>query len=172
MDCPWNSPGQYTGVGSQSLLQGIFPTQGSNPGLPHCRQILYQLSNQGSSALLVADKSQNIYKFCIQVILGKILCGNNGYYSGIKRNKIVPFAKTRIDLETIIQSEVSQKEKKQVLCNTACMWNLEKWYRSTCLQSRNRDTGIENKFMDTKGERESGVNWEIGIDIYTLLCVK
>ena len=34
---PWNSPGQNTGVGTQSLLQGIFPTQGSNPGLPHCR---------------------------------------------------------------------------------------------------------------------------------------
>ena len=32
---PWNSPGQNTGVGSLSLLQGIFPTQGSNPGLPH-----------------------------------------------------------------------------------------------------------------------------------------
>ena len=36
---PWNSPGQNTGVGSLSLLQGIFPTQGSNPGLQHCRQI-------------------------------------------------------------------------------------------------------------------------------------
>ena len=34
----WNSPGQNTGVGSLSLLQGIFPTQGSNPGLPHCRR--------------------------------------------------------------------------------------------------------------------------------------
>ena len=43
----WNSSGQNTGVGSLFLLQGIFPTQGSNPGLPHCRQILYQLSHQG-----------------------------------------------------------------------------------------------------------------------------
>ena len=42
---PWNSPGQNTGVGSLSLLQGIFPTQRSNPGLPHCRRILYQLSH-------------------------------------------------------------------------------------------------------------------------------
>ena len=40
----WNSPGQNTRVGSLSLLQGIFPTQGSNPGLPHCSWILYQLS--------------------------------------------------------------------------------------------------------------------------------
>ena len=45
---PWNSPGQNTGVGSLSLLQGIFPTQGSNPGLPRCRQTLYHLSHRGS----------------------------------------------------------------------------------------------------------------------------
>ena len=45
---PWNSPGQNTGVGGLSLLQGIFPTQGQNAGLPHCRQILYQLSHKGS----------------------------------------------------------------------------------------------------------------------------
>ena len=49
---PWNSPGQNTGVGSLSLLQGIFPTQGSNPGLPHCRQILYQLSHKGNPRIL------------------------------------------------------------------------------------------------------------------------
>ena len=45
---PWNSPGQNTAVGSLSLLQGIIPTQGSNLDLPHCRQILYQLSHQGN----------------------------------------------------------------------------------------------------------------------------
>ena len=45
---PWNSPGQNTGMGSCSLLQGIFPTQRLNRGLPHCRWILYQLSHQGN----------------------------------------------------------------------------------------------------------------------------
>ena len=49
---PWNSPGQNTGVGCRSPLQGIFPTQGSNLGLLHCRQILYQLSHQGSHKLV------------------------------------------------------------------------------------------------------------------------
>ena len=44
----WNSPGQNTGVGSHSLLQGIFPSQGLNWGLLHCRWILYQLSHRGS----------------------------------------------------------------------------------------------------------------------------
>ena len=50
MDYPWNSPGQNTGVGSHSLLQGIFPAQGSSPGLPHCRRILYQLSHRGTQS--------------------------------------------------------------------------------------------------------------------------
>ena len=45
----WNSPGHNTGMGSLSLLQGIFPTQGLNPGLLPCRWILYQLSQQGKS---------------------------------------------------------------------------------------------------------------------------
>ena len=49
---PSNSPGQNTGTGSLFLLQGIFPTQGSNPGFPHCRQILYQLSHKGSPRIL------------------------------------------------------------------------------------------------------------------------
>ena len=48
LQSPWNSPGQNTGVGSCSLLQGIFPTQGSNPGLLCYRRILYQLNHQGS----------------------------------------------------------------------------------------------------------------------------
>ena len=59
MDCSppgssvhWDSPGKNTGVGCHALLQGIFPTQGSNPGLVHCRQILYLLSHQGSPRIL------------------------------------------------------------------------------------------------------------------------
>ena len=49
---PWNYPGQNAVAGSLSLLQGIFPTQGSNPALPHYRQILSQLSHQGSPRIL------------------------------------------------------------------------------------------------------------------------
>ena len=46
--CPWDFPGRNTGVGCHFLLQGIFPTQGSNPCLLHCRWILYRRSHQGS----------------------------------------------------------------------------------------------------------------------------
>ena len=58
---PWNSPGQNTGVGSLSLLQGIFPTQGLNSGLPHCRRILHQLSHKGQAAW---PKKKEIF-FCL-----------------------------------------------------------------------------------------------------------
>ena len=47
-----DSPGRNTGASYHALLQGIFPTQGSNPGLPHCRWILYHLSHQGSPWIL------------------------------------------------------------------------------------------------------------------------
>ena len=62
---PWNSPGQNTGVGSYSLLQGIFPTQGLYPGLLHCRKILYQLSYQ--------------WKLWTALIVG---VGHHGYWQG------------------------------------------------------------------------------------------
>ena len=48
---PWNSPGKNPGVGCHSLLQGIFPTQGLNPGLLNCRQILYHLKYLGNPSV-------------------------------------------------------------------------------------------------------------------------
>ena len=56
---PWNFPGKSTRVGFHFLLQGIFPTQGSNPGLPHCRQTLYHLSHQR----LAKEFQKNVYCF-------------------------------------------------------------------------------------------------------------
>ena len=52
IDCPWNSPGQNTGVGSLSLLRGIFPIQELNSGLSHCKWILHQLSHHGNPRIL------------------------------------------------------------------------------------------------------------------------
>ena len=54
------------------------------------------------------------------------------------------------------------------------MGTLEKWYRGSYLQSRNGDTDIENKHVGTKGRMGGEMNWENGIDIYTLLilCIK
>jgi len=68
---PWNSPGQSTRVSSLSLLQGIFPTQGLNPGLLHCRWILYQLSHKGSPEMRELDhkKSWKPKNWCIQIVV-------------------------------------------------------------------------------------------------------
>ena len=59
---PWNSPGQNTGVGSLSLLQGIFPTQGLNPGLLNCRQIRYQLSHKRSPISHMSSSKRLLFK--------------------------------------------------------------------------------------------------------------
>ena len=82
-----DSPGQNTGVGSLSLLQGIFPTQGSNPGLPHCRRILYQLNHQGSPRILEwvlsswsSRPTNQIGIFCIAGRLPAKLPGNPQSY--------------------------------------------------------------------------------------------
>ena len=77
---PWDSPGQNTGVGSLSLLQGIFPTQGLNPGLPYCRRILYQLSHKGSPSdgLVVANLPANARNVGLIPGLRKSIGGGNG----------------------------------------------------------------------------------------------
>ena len=73
-----DSPGKNIGVGCHAFLQGIFPTQGSNSGLPHCRRILYQLSHQGSSGeqntegkysdIYVNDISESLIKMLLLLI--------------------------------------------------------------------------------------------------------
>ena len=68
--CPWNSPGKKTRVGCHFLLQGIFPTQGSKPGLTHCRQILYQLSHQGSPYIPLFPLFSSVQSFnCVQLFV-------------------------------------------------------------------------------------------------------
>ena len=65
-------------------------------------------------------------------------------------------------------TEWSQKDKNKLININTYMWNTEKWYRWSYLQSRNRDSDVENKSMDTKVGRGGGMDWKIGIDIYTI----
>ena len=73
--CPWDSPGKKTGVSSQSLLQGVFPAQGPNPGLWHCRWILYHLSLQGSpyylSSAAKLDTDNRLLWTCLRMLKSK-----------------------------------------------------------------------------------------------------
>ena len=64
--CPWNSPGKNTGIGCHALLQGIFPTQGSSPGLLHCGQILSCLSYLGSPKIISHSSSTLLLLFSLQ----------------------------------------------------------------------------------------------------------
>ena len=85
---------------------------------------------------------------------------------GIKRNEIVPFKETWMNLETVIQSEESQKNKYRII-SLICGIK-KKWYKWTYLLSKNKDTEVENKLMETKRERWSEMTWKIGIDTYAL----
>ena len=77
-----------------------------------------------------------------------------------------------VDGSRVYHTEWSKSEReKQISSINAYMWNLEKLYRWSYLQGRNRDPDAENKYMDTKGERGGGRNWEVGIDVYTLLTL-
>ena len=93
--CPWGSPGKNAGVGCHALLQGIFPTQGLNPCLPcllHWQEDSYPLCHQGSLLKLW-------YIYTME------------YYSFVKTNTFKSILMRWMNLEPIIQSEVSQKEK-------------------------------------------------------------
>ena len=71
------------------------------------------------------------------------------YYSAIKKNKIMPFAATWMDIEIIILNKL-EKDKYHMI---SLMWNLKIWYKWTYLQNRNRVTDVENKLTVTRGER-------------------
>ena len=91
------------------------------------------------------------------------------YYSAIKEKEIMPFAATWMDLEIVILNEISQSKTNIIWYHVYV--ESEKGYKWTYLQNRNRVADVENKLMVTGG-KGWGINWKIGIDIYTLLYIK
>ena len=88
---PWDSSGQNTGVGCHALLQGIFPTQGSNPGLPHCRQIIYQLSHHGGPRILEWVAYPFSSSFSQPRNQTKVSCITGGIFTNWATRVLVPF---------------------------------------------------------------------------------
>ena len=93
---PWSSLGQNTGVGSLSLLQGIFPTQGSNPSFQHYGQILYQLSHKGSPTIFVNKLFSYSGFFSLGPTPG----------SGAAKLKSIPFLRFLIYFDTLLTRRV------------------------------------------------------------------
>ena len=122
--CPWGFPGKNIGVGCHALLQGIFSTQGLNPGLLHCRQILYPLSHLGipnlSSNLCILPSSQNLSVIDLmrknQVRVGQEY--------GIERNHLIilffsPFANLMMNFHSP-STEIAAAAKSLQSCPTLC----------------------------------------------------
>ena len=143
--CLWDFPGKDTRVGCHFLLQGIFPTQGSNPGLLHYRQILYCLSwvhlSLFLNGILLSHKKEW-----------------NAVWSDIDTPRDCPTEQSKSDRE------------RQIPCDISYMWNLKRGYKWTCLQNRVID--VENNLTVTEREGEEGINWDIGIDVCALLYIK
>ena len=93
------------------------------------------------------------------------------YCSVIKRNKFESVLVRWMNLEPVIQTEVSQKEENKYHILTH-IGNLEKWYWWTYLQGSSGDEDTENRLVDTVREGESGTNRESSIDIYTLWGIR
>ena len=108
---PWNSPGKNSGMGSHSLGQGSFSTQGSNLGLRHCRQILHHLSHQGSPYVYLQKykSRQDLFFFILQIRSGlnSRICGDK--QSSILKGKPSGF---------VDGLDVARKGKREVKVNS------------------------------------------------------
>ena len=117
---PWNSPGQNTGVGSLSLLQGIFPTQGLSPGL-HCRWTLYQLNHTFSYSFKVLHELKGIYN--VTNIIFQFLC----FYLSVNivlKSSICSSLPQNHDL----QGWISSKRNARGNCHTSFLFSSELVY--------------------------------------------
>ena len=129
---PWGSPDQNTGVGSPSLLQGIFPNRGLNPGLPHCRQILYQLSHQGSPKWSISYN--NFESLCWTTETNTILLIS---YTSIKRKHFKSWDWINSPKEWLYMGRELQGSSPHVLQNLE-VTNLGKlqWLRKCCKKGK------------------------------------
>ena len=127
----WDFQGKSTRVGCHFLLQGIFPTQGSNPGLPHCRQMLYRLSHQGSR-YSSKDSSIRHSSICSQKRLRSLhLCclfSVNSYHP-----PCLFFSSSHIGLIPSLKSEYSQLDIK-LLGNWIWLYRAQKPSRVSNLE--------------------------------------
>ena len=141
---PWNSPGQNTGVGSLSLLQGIFPTQGSNPGLPHCRWLLYQLSHKGSPVKNPLANARDIRDEGLIPGSGRCPGGGHGsplQYSCLEKPMDRGAWRATVHRVTKSQTRLKRQHTHIVLCFSQCSTTAKIWITFSC------DTSVQNPLI-------------------------
>ena len=164
-----DSPGKHTGVVCRAFLWVIFPTPGTKQDLlgnftswvtgeAHLDTYLKKtiISKNTCTPMCIAAQ------FAIAWTWEQLKCPSTeegvkkmwyictmGYYSAIKKNEAMLLTATGMDLETVKVNEISQKEKDKYIISL--IWNLQKWYRWTCLQNWNRITDIAKKLRIAKG---------------------
>ena len=172
-----------------SLLQRIFPTQGSNPGLLLCRQILYCLSYREVSKETIIETDT-----CTSVLTGALFTvartrkqpkypstddwiKNLWYiyavecYSSVK--ECIWVHSNEVDEPRAYYTEWSKSEReKQISYINAYIWNLERWHWWTCSQGSSGDADTKSRLVDPVGEGEGGTNWETSMQTYLLPYAK
>ena len=111
--CPWDSPGKNTG-NCHLLLQGIFPTQGSKSGVPHCRQILYCLSHQGSPIYYTSNVIQSFFLKEIIRLINKYLYAQHLYLCLFLFNDVINCS---LNLLSNMSQFSSDAQSYLTLCN-------------------------------------------------------
>ena len=92
-------------------------------------------------------------------------------YSSMKTNNIGSLVET-LDLKTVIQSKVNQKQKKHIVYINEYMWNPKKLVQMILIAKLKQRHRISIKVSIPGESGEDGMNWDIGIDIYALLCIQ
>ena len=119
--CPWNSPGKNTAVGCCSLLQRIFPTQGSNPGLLHCRQILYHLGHREVLLRTCTEKSPHSSH-------------SNTFF--LSARELLPWGALYLQDLTVTQSWTSESALAKAIWFLCFCFNLMPWPKFFCKDSK------------------------------------
>ena len=145
--CPWNSPGENTGVGCSSLLQGMFPTQGMNLSLLLCRQILYHLSHQESPYVWLLAYYLYLCKiFFLVIVLSFTAFSPNGYRRIYFFNRLHATVNLKKMHNVRVVSQVSFGGKMR----TAAWETAPQITLRTC----SKEAGGEGQYICDFGERE------------------
>ena len=132
-------------LGSHSLLEGIFLTQGSNPGLLHCRQIVYCLNQQGSPVSWHHIESSLICSSVGELINRWWYSYTRECYSALKRNELSSHENTQRNLKCILLGERRQSEKDYIPYDISEKEKQDKWKVVACSGGEGENEQVKHR---------------------------